>query len=273
MKGILTEIRMFDLKNANLIRQRYGSANVICATNVVAHVNNLHNFLKAINHLLSNDGVFVTEFPYLVELIKNNEFDTIYHEHLSYFSLKPWLKLIEANGLEIINVRKLPIHGGSLRLVHRKKRQKRQIVINDIKKLLLVENKIEIYKKETFIKFVNRINSLGTDLMKLLLDLKSKKKKIVGYGAAAKGNILTNYFKIDSNILDYIVDSTPYKQGLFTPGMHIPVYNESHLLNDKPDYVLILAWNFSDEIIEKEKEYLKNGGKFIVPIPKIKIIS
>lgn len=273
MKGIPTEIKMFDLKSASYIKKKYGSANVICATNVVAHVNNLHNFIKAINHLLSEDGLFVTEFPYLVELIKNNEFDTIYHEHLSYFSLKPWLQLVEANNLEIIDVRKLPIHGGSLRLVHRRKRQKKRIINNDIKKLLLIENSMEIYKKETFVKFVKRIDSLGTDLMKVLLDLKRKKNKIVGYGAAAKGNILTNYFKIDSNILDYIVDSTPYKQGLFTPGMHIPVYNEGHLSIDKPDYVLILAWNFSDEIIEKEKEYLKNGGKFIVPIPKIKIIS
>src|SRR3989344_5150638 len=272
MKGIPTEIRMFDLKNASLIKKKYGPADVICATNVVAHVNNLHNFFEGISHLLSKNGVFVTEFPYLLELIRGTEFDTIYHEHLSYFSLKPWITLVESYGFEIVNVQKLLIHGGSIRLTHKKEGKRNRIAEHMVKNMISVEEKYGIYIKKTLSAFSYRVDTLKIELMNLLRHLKRKRKKIVGYGAAAKGNILTNYFNIGPKILDYIVDSTPYKQGLFTPGKHIPVYRENRLAIDKPDYALILAWNFADEIIEKEKTFRKLGGKFIIPIPKLRIV-
>ena len=272
MKGIPTEIRSFNLKNAKILKKKYGSADVITATNVVAHINDLHNFFKGISHLLSKNGVFVTEFPYLLELIRGTEFDTIYHEHLSYFSLKPWITLVESYGFEIVNVQKLLIHGGSIRLTHKKEGKRNRIAEHMVKNMISVEEKYGIYNKKTLSAFSYRVDTLKIELMNLLRHLKRKRKKIVGYGAAAKGNILTNYFNIGPKILDYIVDSTPYKQGLFTPGKHIPVYRENRLAIDKPDYALILAWNFADEIIEKEKTFRKLGGKFIIPIPKLRIV-
>src|SRR3989338_1312781 len=259
-------------KIAKILKKKYGSADVITATNVVAHINDLHNFFKGISHLLSKNGVFVTEFPYLLELIRGTEFDTIYHEHLSYFSLKPWITLVESYGFEIVNVQKLLIHGGSIRLTHKKEGKRNRIAEHMVKNMISVEEKYGIYNKKTLSAFSYRVDTLKIELMNLLRHLKRKRKKIVGYGAAAKGNILTNYFNIGPKILDYIVDSTPYKQGLFTPGKHIPVYRENRLAIDKPDYALILAWNFADELIEKEKTFRKLGGKFIIPIPKVKIV-
>ncbi|MDO8487500.1 MAG: class I SAM-dependent methyltransferase [Candidatus Curtissbacteria bacterium] len=272
MKGIPTEVKFFNARNAKQIVKKYGKADVITATNVIAHIDNLHQVFEGVASLLAKDGVFVTEFPYLVDLIKKNEFDTIYHEHLSYFSLKPWIKLISLYGFEIIGVQRLLIHGGSIRLIHRKKSRKSNKALNTVKYLLSVEENQGLYSTKALIDFARRIENLKVELMELLTDLKKKRKKIIGYGAAAKGNVLTNYFGIGTNILDYIVDSTPYKQGLFTPGVHIPVYGESRIAKDRPDYILILAWNFADEIIEKEREFKKNGGKFIIPIPKIKIV-
>lgn len=271
MKGISTEVRHFDFKNAKIIKQKYGFADVICGTNVVAHIHNLHNFFNGISHLLSDKGIFVTEFPYLLDLIKGTEFDTIYHEHLSYFSLRPWLKLVESHGFEIVSAQKLDVHGGSIRLIHRRSK-KSKTVIKSISNLISQEKSLDINSTKTLDEFANKVETLKAGLITLLSELKRNAKKIVGYGAAAKGNILTNYFDIGPEILDYIVDSTPYKQGLFTPGKHIPVYAESRLLIDKPDYALLLAWNFAEEIIEKEKAFRKLGGKFIIPIPKLRIV-
>ena len=272
MKGIPTEIRPFNLKNAKILKKKYGSADVITATNVVAHINDLHNFFKGISHLLSKNGVFITEFPYLLELIRGNEFDTIYHEHLSYFALRPWMQLVESNDFEIMKVQKLLIHGGSIRLTHKKASKRNRIAEHMVKNMISIEEKHGIYNKKTLSAFAYRVDTLKIELLNLLHSLKHKGKRIVGYGAAAKGNILTNYFDIGPEILDYIVDSTPYKQGLFTPGQHIPVYGETKLAIDKPDYALILAWNFAEEIVEKEKAFRKVGGKFIIPIPKVRII-
>src|SRR3989344_543352 len=225
LRGIPTEPVLFNLNNATKIVKKYGRADVICATNVIAHIDSLREVMMGINNLLTENGSFVTEFPFLLDLIKKNEFDTVYHEHLSYFSLRPWIRLVESYDLEVVNVRRLLIHGGSIRLVPRRK------------------------------------------------NVKKDKKRIIGYGAAAKGNVLMNYFGIDRKFLDYIVDSTPFKQGLFTPGNHIPIVGEMQFRNDKNvDFALILAWNFADEIIAKEKKFKKIGGKFIVPIPKLKII-
>ena len=202
MKGIPTEIRSFNLKNAKILKKKYGSADVITATNVVAHINDLHNFFKGISHLLSKNGVFVTEFPYLLELIRGTEFDTIYHEHLSYFSLKPWITLVESYGFEIVNVQKLLIHGGSIRLTHKKEGKRNRIAEHMVKNMISVEEKYGIYNKKTLSAFSYRVDTLKIELMNLLRHLKRKRKKIVGYGAAAKGNILTNYFNID--LLQYI---------------------------------------------------------------------
>lgn len=271
-RGIHSESKLFNFKNAKALRKKYGQADLITATNVVAHVDNLYDFFRGMSHLLNKNGTFISEFPYLVDLIKKNEFDTIYHEHLSYFSLKPWLKLIASFGFKLTDAQRIQIHGGSIRLTHQKSNAAINHKKNTEKFLLELEDNLEMSSKNTFDQFTTRVEDLKKNLMELLLRLKKRNKKIVGYGAAAKGNVLTNYFGIGPNILDYIVDSTSYKQGLFTPGMHIPVYGESRLLEDKPDYALVLAWNFVEEIMAKEKVFKKNGGKFIIPIPSLRVI-
>ncbi|OGE29023.1 hypothetical protein A2867_03615 [Candidatus Daviesbacteria bacterium RIFCSPHIGHO2_01_FULL_40_11] len=270
--GIPTEAKLFGLQTAKMIEKKYGQAKIITALNVIAHIDNLHGLLSGISHLLSADGYFITEFPYLLDLIKNKEFDTIYHEHLSYFSLKPWIYLIDKYDFEIVSVQRRRIHGGSIRLIHQRKRPKKNIAKKTLDYLLSLEKTAGLYDKKAYIQFAQEVSNLKTELLNMLIDIKKQKKRIVGYGAAAKGNVLTNFFGIDNSMLDYIIDSTPYKQGLYTPGMHIPIKPEEKLLSDMPNYALILAWNFADEIMEKQRQYTKNGGKFIIPIPKIRII-
>ena len=269
--GIPTEVKLFGLNTAKIIKEKYGEAKVITALNVIAHIDNLHDLLQGISHLLSSDGYFITEFPYLLDLMEKSEFDTIYHEHLSYFSLRPWNYLISKYDFEIVDIQRRGIHGGSIRLTHRKK-PLRNPASKNLKYLISLEEAAGLYDKKAYIQFAQSVINLKAELLKTLSRLKKQNKKIVGYGAAAKGNVLTNFFEIDDSILEYIVDSTPLKIGLYTPGMHIPIKPESTLLSDMPDYTLILAWNFADEIIEKQREYTKRGGKFIIPIPKVRII-
>jgi len=271
LNGIPTETAFFDSSLAKRIRKKYGQADVVTATNVIAHIDDLYEVFKGVDNLLARDGIFITEFPYLVDLIDKLEFDTIYHEHLSYFALKPWKYIAEKCGFEICGLRRLQVHGGSIRLTHRRKSSK-----NPVKKtldyFLNIEEQKKLSDKRTYKEFSQRVKDLKKSLTSLITFLKQDGNRIVGYGAAAKGNVLTNFFNIGKDKLDYIVDSTPYKQGLFTPGMHIPVYAESRLQRDMPDYALILAWNFANEIMEKQGSYKAKGGKFIIPIPEVRII-
>lgn len=275
LSGIPTVVDFFRARSAKKVVKKYGRADVVCATNVIAHTDNLPEIFDSLDILLKKDGVFITEFPYLMDLVDKLEFDTIYHEHLSYFSLKPWKMLVERKGYRIVDVKRLPIHGGSIRITH----QRAGRGANNIKTipkaldfLIKLEQDKGLNDKDSFKIFADRVGDLKTDLLGLLIKLKSKGKRIVGYGAAAKGNVLTNYFGIGTQYLDFIVDSTPYKQGLITPGMHIPIYAENRLLQQMPDYAIILAWNFADEIVAKQKKYRQLGGKFIIPIPAVRII-
>lgn len=268
MKGVPTETLLFGTTAAKKVVKKYGKAKIITATNVMAHIDNLHKVIEGISGLLDDDGYFITEFPYLLDLIHHNEFDTIYHEHLSYFSLKPWKKLVEQYGFNVVDVQRMQIHGGSIRITQAKKRSPRSTALSH---LLSLEEHYGLYKKSTYGEFAAKVENLKAELTNTLNGLKKQGRRIVGYGAAAKGNVLTNCFNLGTETLDYIVDSTPYKQGLYTPGKHIPVYAESKLLEDMPDYALILAWNFADEIIEKQQEYKRRGGNFIIPVPEVRI--
>ncbi|KKP59982.1 MAG: C-methyltransferase [Candidatus Gottesmanbacteria bacterium GW2011_GWA1_34_13] len=271
LKGIETINDYISIKLSKKIKSKYGSADIITATNVVAHISDLPDLLLSVEQLLSDNGVFICEFPYLLDLIRKNQFDTIYHEHLSYFSIKPLIYLIKRSNLKLIDVQRTSIDGGSLRIFLAKKSSVYKIN-NQINKLFQQEIKVGLYDAKTYIKFAKNVKQLCKLLKKTLKKLKIQGKTIAGYGAAAKGNILLNYSKIDNKLIDFIVDSTSYKQGLYTPGTHIPIYPEIEIINRQPDYVLILAWNFVKEIINKQVKYSKNGGKFIIPVPKIKII-
>ncbi len=270
LKGITTINNYITPVLAKKIYKKYGQANVITATNVVAHIDNLYDLFKSVEILLGVNGVFICEFPYLLDLIKNNQFDTIYHEHLSYFSIKPLIKLTSRVNLELFDVFRSNIDGGSLRVVFKKKNIKLEINAK-IKKLLDNENNYGLYNFSTYQKFAKRVKHVSDNLQKTLKKIKKQGKTIAGYGAAAKGNILLNYCHINDKLIDYIVDSTPYKQGLFTPGTHIPIFPEAEIMKTKPDYILILAWNFAFEIMDKEKKYKVQGGKFIIPVPKVTI--
>ncbi len=260
---------LFTKELASKIKKKYGPAKIITATNVVAHVHDLHDFLEGIKTLLSGEGMLIAEFPYLIDLIEKVEFDTIYQEHLSYFSITPFEKLLKKHDLYLVDVQRLPVHGGSVRVFVSKKPKNSS---QRVKKLLQLEKKKGILSSQTYLKFRRKIDKVRHELVQLLWRLRLENKQIVGYGASAKGNIILNYCRIGPETLDYIVDSIPYKQGKFTPGMHIPIFPELKLLKDQPDYTLLLAWNFADEIIKKQTEYRKKGGKFILAIPKLTIV-
>lgn len=268
-EGIETVNDFFSVEVAKNIIKRKGHARVITGTNVFAHVNDLDGILQAVDNLLTSDGIFIIEVPYLVDLLSKTEFDTMYHEHLSYFSLRPLVTLFKRFGMELFDVKRLAVHGGSIRCYVRKSPSP---IENSVYQLLTLEESLKLNELYTYLAFTARVKKIRLQLTSLLKRLKRKGYKIVGYGAAAKGNTLLNYCKIGTDVLDYIVDDTPFKQGLYTPGMHIPVVPSDRILKDKPDYVLLLAWNYLDEILKKEWKYQELGGRFIVPIPEPKII-
>lgn len=268
-RGVKTITSFFNQRVAKEIVENHGKAELILGTNVFAHVQDLHEFMKGISELLSEEGFYVIEHPYLLDLIKNKEFDTIYHEHASYFSIKPLLRLFKEYDMEIIEVQKINIHGGSIRVFVRKKGINK--VDTSINELVSLEEKFGLYNEETYRKFASDVELIRNKLLDLLKKIKKDGKKIIGYGAPAKGTVLLNYCKIGKELLEYIVDSVPYKQGKYSPGMHIPIFPENKLSEDNPDYALVLAWNFAEEIKRKNTEFRKRGGKFIIPIPEPKI--
>lgn len=240
----------FNKKTAREIVKKYGKAKLVTATNVFAHINDLHEFIKGLNLLLRTDGVFFAQFPNVENLIAENQFDTIYHEHLSYFTYEPLYRLFMNTPLEIIKIEDSKIHGGSMRLYVKKRIDK-------------------------FTAFSKNVKNIKKELNAYLKDQKRLGKKIAGFGAAAKGVVLLFHCELDHKIIDYIADGTPYKQGKFTPGTLIPIREENELIKNPPDVLLILAWNFKEEIISKVRNLLKDTDKkvkFVVPIPRVEII-
>ena len=269
-KGIHVIGEFFSSTLAKKIKSEFGEASVITGTNVFAHIDDLDDFFRSADILLSNEGIIVIEAPYLVTLLDNLEYDTIYHEHLSYISLKPLNTFCKKLEMDIFDIEFNEIHGGSLRLFIGRKGVRE--ISKNIEKFLRLEEEKQIYSNERLKRFSNEVKEQKKELSVLLWKLKSEGKKIVGISAPAKGNALTNYCKIGTDLLDYITEKNPLKIGKFTPGMHIPILSDDKLLEDKPDYGLILAWNFAEEIIKNNEQFRKNGGKFIIPIPHPKIV-
>lgn len=273
LSGIDTFRGYFDSTIAKKVVSKYGKVKAITATNVIAHIPNLHEVIKGGDILLDDEGIFVMHFPYSYDLLEKNLFDTIYHEHLSYFSVKSLLYLAKESNLEIFDIHKSDLDGGSLRVFWKKKKNKKlKIKKNTVNEFISKENKYGLHDISAYNRFAKRVEGLRIDTVKKLRLLKKEKNQIVGYGAAAKANVLLNYFDIDNTTIDYIVDSTPYKQGLYAPGSHIPIYSEDKIYETNPDYILIFAWNFKKEIIDKNIKYKKNGGKFILLEPKFNIV-
>ena len=267
--GIDSIIEFFSKKLVKKILDDYGKVSVITGTNVFAHIDDLDDFMIAADSLLVEDGIIVIEAPYLLRLIENLEYDTIYHEHLSYLSVKPMIGFCKKFSFEVFDTEEQAIHGGTLRyFIGRKDKRK---VSQNVSNYLKIEDEQEIYSEKKLQDFARSVRDHRRALLQLLHDLKINGKKIVAISAPAKGNTLLNYCKIDSEILDYVTERNPLKVGKFTPGMHIPVYSDEKL-EDQPDYALILAWNFADEIIQNNSKYREKGGKFIIPIPKPVIV-
>jgi 2-polyprenyl-3-methyl-5-hydroxy-6-metoxy-1,4-benzoquinol methylase len=269
-KGVDSIIEFFSNKLIKKILNEYGKVSVITGTNVFAHIDDLDDFMLTANSLLVEDGIIVIEAPYLLHLIENMEYDTIYHEHLSYLSVKPMVEFFKKFGFEIFDIKEQTIHGGTLRYFISRKNKKE--ITQEVTNYLKIEDEKDLYSETKLNEFAHLVKNHRKMLLQLLNDLKKDGKKIVAISAPAKGNTLLNYCKIDSEILDYVTERNPFKIGKFTPGMHIPVYPDKKLLEDQPDYALILAWNFADEIIQNNSKYQENGGKFIIPTPKPKIV-
>lgn len=261
----------FDPSTADAIRNDYGTAQVIVTTNTFNHIDDLHGFMEAVTILLSPEAVFVVEVPHALDLVEKNEFDTIYHEHLSEFTVKSLVDLYRTFGLEIFDIERLEIHGGSMRVFAQRLgagRPVSPVVENWLEK----ERLANLFSAGTYDAFRERVNRNREQLLSMLDEFKRQGKKVAGYGAPAKGNTLLNYFGIGTNYLDFLGDKNTLKQGLYSPGMHIPVVPAERIFEDKPDYVLILAWNFSEEILEQQAPYRLAGGKFILPIPEPAIV-
>jgi len=269
--GVETINDFFNLENAQKFLAEKGSAKVIVATNVFAHIAQLRELVQGMERLLAKDGVVIIEFHHLASLYGHMEFDSIYHEHLCYYSLKPLQTLFGFYGMEIFDVKKIPIHGGSLRIYVQKKAAGREISAN-VGQIVGEEEELGLYHLETFEKFAGKIGRLKKELVGMLQKLKSEGKSVAGYGAPAKCTTLLNYCGIGPDLLEYIVDKGAAKQNLLVPGVGIPIYGPQKLLETKPDYVLILAWNLYDEIVRQQAEFKAQGGKFIVPIPEPRII-
>ena len=266
-RGIRTVCDFFNEKLATRLADE-GRADVIHAHNVLAHVPDPNGFVRGLRQLLKPDGVIVVEVPYVKDMIDRCEFDTVYHEHLSYFSLTALDALFTRNGLTIQKVARLPIHGGTLRVYAGHENSADESVTQ----LLQDEKQCGAGEIDFYNGFGARVEQLRNELVSLLRELKTQDKRIAVYGASAKGTTLLNYCGLGRETLDYVVDRSLVKQGLYTPGTHLKIRAPEKLLDDLPDYVLLLTWNFAAEILEQQSEYRRRGGRFIVPIPEVKVV-
>ncbi len=269
-RGIETLNEFFNVDVAKRILKEKGNATVITGTNVFAHVDDLKSFMMAVNLLLNERGVFIFEAPYFVNLVKNLEYDTIYHEHLSYLSVKPLIPFFKCFGMEIFDVEQRDIHGGSFRVyVARMGKMTVSPVVSDLVKM---EEKEEVHTLKVLSRFAEAVRQNRRDLLWLLQRLKHENNRIAAGSAPAKGMTLLNYCHIGTETLDFVTEKSTLKIGRFAPGTHIPVLSDDELVRQMPQYALLLAWNFAEEIMKNLDEYRRKGGKFIIPIPTPKIV-
>lgn len=270
-RGIPTLAEFFDLALAKRLCAKGKRADIVHANNVLAHVADLNGFVAGIRELLKPEGIAALEFPYLGDMIDRCEFDTIYHEHLCYYSLGALKNLFERHGLKIVEVERIPIHGGSL-LLQASRAESARVPGPSVAALLAEEHSRGMASVDFYRTFARRVFELKDELVALLGRLKRDGKRIAAYGAAAKGSTLLNVFGIGTETLDFVADRSTYKQGRYMPGVRIPIVAPDRLREAMPDYTLLLTWNFADEIFRQQAEYRRLGGRFIVPLPEVRVV-
>ncbi|WP_247290263.1 MULTISPECIES: class I SAM-dependent methyltransferase [unclassified Bradyrhizobium] len=271
--GIETVAAFFNSESAKKVVASKGQASVITGTNVFAHVGDLHDLMQAVSILLAERGTFIIEAPYFLELLHSLEYDTIYHEHLSYLSVKPLVRFFKQFGMEIFDVQLRDIHGGSIRLFVRRIGVSSSPVAPIVEQMLANEEREKIYELDTLRKFAQGVANNRLALRAMLTGLKQSGSKIVAVSAPAKGMTLLNYCGLGGDFLDFVTEKSRLKLGRYTPGMSIEVVSDDMLLKHQPDYALLLAWNFAEEIMNNLKEFSDRGGKFIIPIPTPRIVG
>ena len=269
-KAIPTVVRFFGEDIARELVSEGKQADLIIGNNVLAHVPDLNGFVRGMKVLLRKNGVITLEFPHLMRLMQENQFDTIYHEHFSYFSLLTVRKLFNRHGLKVFDVEELVTHGGSLRIYVGHEDDDSKSIGERLQELLSREEKAGFTQLEHYLAFGEQVKETKRKFVEFLVAAKADKKSVVGYGAPAKGNTLLNYCGVGRDLIDYTVDRSPHKQGHFLPGTRIPIYAPERISETMPDYVLILPWNLKDEIMDQMDHIRQWGGKFIVPIPEVK---
>ncbi|MCC3304569.1 class I SAM-dependent methyltransferase [Sneathiella sp. HT1-7] len=271
--GVKTEVAFFGVETATRLAKNGLQADLMAANNVMAHVPDINDFIGGVPVLLGEEGVFTIEFPHLLNLIEKVQFDTIYHEHYSYLSLLTVEKILTAHGLRVFDVEELPTHGGSLRVFACHKSTQKYTDTAGLNALRKKEATAGLDTIGAYQNFTPRVEKVRDDLLAFLKTAKADGKKVAGYGAAAKGNTLLNYCGVGPELIDFVVDRNPEKQGTLLPGSHIPVFAPEKIATEKPDYVLILPWNLADEISSEMAEVKGWGGQFVIPIPELMILS
>jgi len=271
-KGIPTRILFLGIQTAQTLVKEGKQADLLIANNVLAHTPDINDFVAGLKILLKPKCLFTIEFPHVLQLIKHNQFDTIYHEHFSYLSFKTVEQIFAKHGLKLFDVEELSTHGGSLRIYGQHDNIEKTTISERITALKEKEFKAKLDQIETYLKFGEQVKVTKRQLLHFLIEAKNNGKTIVGYGAPAKGNTLLNYCGLRTDFIDYTVDRNPHKQGLYLPGTHIPIYHPDRIRQTRPDYVLILPWNIKNEIVEQMNDIREWGGQFVVPIPQVEVI-
>lgn len=272
-KGIPTRVQFFGEETArNLVKEGI-SADLLIGNNVFAHVPHLNDFVKGMKILLAPEGIITLEFPHLYQLMRQNQFDTIYHEHFSYFSLLTVEKIFQYHGLELFDVEELTTHGGSLRVFVKHQQSQRKIETAHLEEVRRKEKEFGLDQLSTYLNYAKQVEKVKMSLLDFLQKVQQAGKTIAAYGAPAKGNTLLNFCHVTSELLPFTVDLSPHKQGHYLPGSRIPIYSPAKIEETKPDYVLILPWNIKDEIMNQMKDIRSWGGQFVVPIPELQVIS
>lgn len=272
-KGVPTEVEFFGVQIAGELSTKYRKADLLLGNNVLAHVPDINDFVGGMKIMLAEGGVITMEFPHLLRLMENNQFDTIYHEHFSYLSFSTVNRIFAHHGITLFDVEELPTHGGSIRIYGRHTEDESKPVSGRVEEMLDREHKLGFETVAYYTVFEEQVKETKRKLLEFLIEAKRQGKSIVGYGAPGKGNTLLNYCGIRTDFLDYTVDRSPHKQGNFLPGTHIPIHHPDRIGETRPDYVLILPWNLKDEISRQMAHIGEWGGKFVVPIPEVQVFE